>query len=137
GATRSPPATAASSPSAMPPSTARPVGRRSIRPSWPSPPRVEQRPRGPSGPHDLHLQLQRLRLQVLLEAEAAEFPAVARLLVTAEGGEGVEAGAVEVDLARPQLPGHLLGALRVARPDPAGEAVDGAVGDGDGLLLGV
>jgi hypothetical protein len=44
-----------------------------------------------------------LHLDELLEAEGAAFAADARLLVAAEGRQGVEAAAVDVDLAGTQF----------------------------------
>ncbi len=41
----------------------------------------------------------------------------------------VEAAAVDVHLAGAQVPGDTLGALDVGRPDAAGEAVVGVVGE--------
>src|SRR3712207_7596554 len=81
------------------------------------------------------LQLEALGLEELLDAELAQLTALAGLLVAAERGHGVERPAVDLDLARPDAPGHGLRPLGVARPHPAGEAVDGVVGDADGLLL--
>src|SRR3954451_14270177 len=60
------------------------------------------------------LQLHRLDGEELLEAEAAQFPAVAGLLVAAERRQRVEGAAVDLDLAGAQPPGHGLGVLLVA-----------------------
>ena len=46
-------------------------------------------------------------LEVLLRAEGPELPPVARLLVAAERRHRVEPAPVDLDLAGPQLPGHL------------------------------
>src|SRR5215217_5466966 len=81
------------------------------------------------------LELEALGLQVLLDAELAQLTAPAGLLVAAEGRHGVERPAVDLDLAGADAAGHGLGPLGVARPHPAGEAVDGVVGDAQGLLL--
>src|SRR5690606_8139152 len=80
-------------------------------------------------------ELKGLGLEVLGETVRAEFPGDARLLVTAEGGEGVEAAAVDVDLpgVHPAGEGHRLRLL--TGPDGAGQAVDRAVGDAQGVLL--
>src|SRR3954471_14110435 len=83
------------------------------------------------------LELQRLGLEELLEAELAELAAVAGLLVAAERSQRVEAAAVDLDLAGADLAGDLLGPLRIAGPHAAGEAIDRVVGDLDGLFLGV
>src|SRR3954467_2276352 len=83
------------------------------------------------------LELQRLRLEELLEAELAELAAVAGLLVAAERRQRIEAAAVDLDLAGADLPSNLLGPLGIARPHTAGQAVDGVVGDLDGLVLAV
>src|SRR4051812_7908543 len=81
------------------------------------------------------LELEGLGLEVLGQAVHAEFAAHARLLVTAERREGVEAAAVDVDLTGLHAAGER-GRLRlVAGPYRAGESVDGAVGDAQGVLL--
>src|ERR1019366_4627702 len=48
----------------------------------------------------------RLGLEELGEGVVAPFAPVARHLVAAEGGHHIAAGAVNADLARPQLRGH-------------------------------
>src|SRR4051812_20406075 len=67
------------------------------------------------------LELQRLVLEVLLEARSAELAAAARLLVAAEGRLHVERPAVDVDLPGAQAPRDALGARLVFRPHAAGE----------------
>ena len=81
------------------------------------------------------LELQRLDLEELLETERAELASVTRLLVAAERRHQVEATAVHLDLPGAHLAGDLLGALLIARPHAAGQAVDRVVGDLDGLVL--
>ncbi len=51
-----------------------------------------------------HLQLDGLDLQELLQSEAAQLAAVTGLLVAAERGQGIEGGAVDVDLPGTQPP---------------------------------
>ena len=89
----------------------------------------ERRPRRLIGHPRTVLELHRLDLQELFEAELAELAAVARLLVAAERREQVEAAAVDVDLAGAQAARDALGALGIARPHAAGQPVDGVVGD--------
>ena len=60
---------------------------------------------------------------------------MARLLVAAERRERVEGAAVDLDLPGAHPPRDALGALRVGRPDAAGEAVDRVVGDPDRVVL--
>src|ERR1700681_4615923 len=81
------------------------------------------------------LTLEGFDFEVLLEAELAELAPDPGLLVAAEGGQGVEASPVDLDLPGPQPPGHLLGMILVAGPHTTGEAVHGVVGDLDGLFL--
>ena len=81
------------------------------------------------------LQLQALDLQQLLDRVAAVLAAVARLLVAAERGERVEGAAVDLDLAGADALGDADRAVLVGRPDAAGEAVVGVVGDPDRVLL--
>src|SRR6185437_15848224 len=83
------------------------------------------------------LALHRLGLDELLEAVLAALAPDARLLVAAEGRARVEVPAVDVDLARAHLAGYPLGPGRVGAPHRAGQSVRGAVGDLDGLFLGV
>src|SRR5690606_24354691 len=64
----------------------------------------------------------------LLQAEAAQFTSVAGLAVAAEGRGGVEPAAVDGDLTGPHPAGHGEGPVGVGRPDRAGEAVVGGVG---------
>src|SRR5690606_37167174 len=71
----------------------------------------------------------------LLETVTAVLAAVARLLVAAEGGVGVERAAVHFDLAGTQAAGHGDGAVLVGGPDSAGESVHHPVGDAHGVVL--
>src|SRR3954451_11906923 len=80
-------------------------------------------------------ELQGLDGEELLDAEAAQFPAVAGLLEAAERRERVEHAAVDLHLTRADPAGDRLGALLVAGPHAAGEAVLGVVGDPDRVLL--
>src|SRR6478752_1090398 len=79
-------------------------------------------------------ELEGLGLEVLGEAVRAEFTAHPGLLVTAEGGQGVEAAAVDVDLPGVHAAGEGDGLLVVRAPDGAGQPVDGAVGDPQGVV---
>src|SRR5882757_6825947 len=78
--------------------------------------------------------LDRLGLQELLQAEAAHLAAVAGLLVAAEGGEQIHPRAVDVYLpcAHPLGDGERV--LLLAE-DGAVQAVDGAVGDLNGVVV--
>src|SRR4051812_36891412 len=60
------------------------------------------------------LELQRLGLEELLEAELAELATMAGLLVAAERRQRVEAATVDLNLTRADLAGDLLGPLRIA-----------------------
>src|SRR3954452_18950027 len=60
---------------------------------------------------------------------------MAGLAVAAEGGMGVEGAAVDLDLAGADAPGDGDRAVGVGRPDAAGEAVGGRVGDPDRVVL--
>src|SRR5438094_7915065 len=90
-------------------------------------------PSRPAGP----LTLQRLDPQVLLDRQVAELASVAGLLEAAERRERVERGAVDLDLTGADPARDALGALRVARPHAASEAVDRVVGDADRVVLRV
>src|SRR4051812_25142625 len=69
----------------------------------------------------VRLELQRLGLEELLEAELAELAPMAGLLVAAERRQRIEAATVDLDLTRADLAGDLLGPLRIAGPDAAGQ----------------
>ena len=60
------------------------------------------------------LELQRLRLQELLEREAAQLAAVAGLLVAAERGQRIERPPVYLHLAGPEAATHAQRPLRIA-----------------------
>ena len=76
-----------------------------------------------------------LDLAVVVEHHLVRLTAVARLLVAAEGRvRRVGVVAVDPDAARLDRARHLVRLVRVARPDAGAQAVDGVVGDGDGLL---
>ena len=75
-------------------------------------------------------ELQRLRLQELLDAVGAVLASVAGLLVATERRLDVEAATVDVDRARAHPAGDLHGPL-VGAPHAAGQAVEAVVGDGD------
>ena len=60
---------------------------------------------------------------------------MARLLEPAEGRHGVEGTTVDLDLAAADAAGDGLGPLGIARPDAGRQAVDGVVGDADGVVL--
>src|SRR3954447_20051867 len=113
---------------------------------WPRSSRWSQRfdPRKPAPPvtSEVGMRVRLARLQLdcfcfeeLLEPELAELAAVPRLLVSAERGERVERRAVHLNLAGADPPCHAPGALFVARPDAAGQAVDRVVGDPHGVVL--
>ena len=74
-------------------------------------------------------QLQGLHLQVLLEAEPAEFAADAGLLVPAERRGRVVLPAVDVELTGLHLPCEAIAVSSVGGPDRARQAVGCAVGD--------
>src|SRR4051794_1287392 len=76
-----------------------------------------------------------LDLEELAEADRAELPPEACLLVAAEGRGPVGAAAVHRPLPGAQAPGDAGGALGVSRPDAPGEAVDAVVGDAHGVVL--
>src|SRR4051794_27096192 len=81
------------------------------------------------------LQLQALDLQELLDCVAAVLTSVARLLVAAERGERVEGAAIDLDLAGADPLRHTDRPVLVRRPDAAGEAVVGVVGDPNCVVL--
>src|SRR5688500_12973094 len=69
------------------------------------------------------LQLERLDLQELLQAEPAQLPPVAGLLVAAERRHRVEGAPVDLHLPGAQPAGDRLRPLRVAPPHAAGQGV--------------
>src|SRR5262249_27106780 len=81
------------------------------------------------------LQLERLDLQELLEAEAPELAPVAGLLVAAKRGERVECATIDLDLPGADAPRDPLGALLVSGPHTSGETVDGVVRDPHRVLV--
>jgi hypothetical protein len=81
------------------------------------------------------LQLERLDLQELLEAEAPELAPVAGLLVAAKRGERVECATVDLDLSGADAPRDPLGALLVSGPHTSRETVDGVVRDPHRVLV--
>ena len=79
-----------------------------------------------------------LQLGVGLHGVRAQLTADARLLEPAERRVHPHRRVgVDGERARVHLPGHAQRAAGVARPDRAGQAVDGVVGPGDRLVLGV
>src|SRR4030095_12672707 len=76
-----------------------------------------------------------LQLEEFLAPGLAPLAAVARLLVAAEAGHEVRAGAVDVHVAGADLLGHLAGALGIARGDVPREAGQRVVGDLDRLRV--
>src|ERR1019366_3708716 len=88
--------------------------------------------RGPPGRAHTHA----LDLRVLGQARVTQLPADARLLVSAERAEVAEhMVVVDPDGPGPHLSRDALGPADVVREDPAGEPVDGVVGDRHGLLV--
>src|SRR5256885_5590099 len=76
-----------------------------------------------------------LDLHEFLEAEAAPFAAVARLLVAAERRGPLVGCTVDVDVAGPHAPGNAACPLHVARGNVPRQPVGGVVGHADGIVL--
>src|SRR5438309_2888788 len=99
--------------------------------------RTKGRPRQPVGVLGTVARLvqQRLDLQELLEPVLTGLASFSGLLVSPERSVGVEAAGVDLHLAGADAARDLLRVLDVAREHRAHQAVDGVVGDADGVLF--
>lgn len=74
-------------------------------------------------------ELDGLDLQELLQAEFTQLSATTRLFVASKGRLNIEGSTVDVHLAGAHAAGKTMGLDLVTGPYPAGQAVNGVVGD--------